>query len=96
MRDGCPVRVAGAVICRQRPGTAKGAVFVSLEDETGIASCILYSDRFERYRLTVTQEHYLIVSGRLQRKDGVTHIQAIRLSGIPLKALPAVQSYDFH
>ena len=49
-----------------------------------------------RYRLTVTQEHYLIVSGRLQRKDGVTHIQAIRLSGIPLKALPAVQSYDFH
>ena len=96
MRDGCPVRVAGAVICRQRPGTAKGAVFVSLEDETGIANCILYSDRFERYRLTVTQEHYLIVSGRLQRKDGVTHIQAIRLSGIPLKALPAVQSYDFH
>ncbi len=76
----CPaneeVEIAGMVICRQRPGTARGVVFVSLEDETGIANAILHASFFEKHRLVVTQERFLRIRGKLQRHQGVIHVLA--------------------
>jgi error-prone DNA polymerase len=69
------VRVAGCVISRQRPGTAKGFVFLSLEDETGIANIILTPDIFEQNRLVVTRSRYLNIQGKLQNQDGVIHVK---------------------
>ena len=82
--DGRPgndrVRVAGRVISRQRPGTAKGFVFLSLEDETGIANIILAPDVFEQNRILVTRSRFLEVEGKLQNQDGVIHVKAQRLA----------------
>jgi len=88
------VRVAGAVIVRQRPATAKGFVFLSLEDETGIANVIIEPDVFERYRLMLVEESFLLVEGVLQNVDGVISVKAARLE--PLAALAAIESHDFH
>jgi error-prone DNA polymerase len=74
------IRIAGRIICRQRPGTAKGFVFLSLEDETGIANIILTPDVFERFRLPATRGRYMLITGRLQNQDGVVHIKAQSLS----------------
>jgi DNA polymerase III alpha subunit len=74
------VRIAGCVIARQRPGTAKGFVFLSLEDETGIANIILTPDLFERERLTVTCHRFLHIHGLLQNNDGVVHVKAKTLA----------------
>lgn len=93
---GREVTVGGAVICRQRPGTAKGVVFVSLEDETGIANCIVYPPLFEARRLVITREPYLQVRGRVQRADGVTHLMARRVDPLVVGELPAAASHDFH
>jgi error-prone DNA polymerase len=90
-----PVRVAGCVIARQRPGTAKGFVFLSLEDETGIANIILAPDFFERNRIIVTRSHFLEIDGLLQNQDGVIHIKAQRI--LPLEISSAdICSHDFH
>jgi error-prone DNA polymerase len=91
------VRVAGAVICRQRPGTAKGVVFVSLEDETGICNVICHSRFFEENRLLITQEPFLEFDGRLQTRDGVCHVlaSAARRPAALAAALPAEASHDF-
>jgi error-prone DNA polymerase len=70
------VRVAGMVITRQRPGTAKGFVFLTLEDETGIANVIVRPDLFARDRLAIIEEPFLIVDGLLQNQDGVTSVRA--------------------
>jgi error-prone DNA polymerase len=70
------VRIAGRVICRQRPGTAKGFVFLSVEDETGIANVILTPDVFEQNRLVVTRSRFLRVEGKLQNQEGVVHVKA--------------------
>ena len=70
------VRIAGRVIARQRPGTAKGFVFLSVEDETGIANVILTPDVFEQNRLVVTRSRFLIIQGKLQNQDGVVHVKA--------------------
>lgn len=94
--DGRTVCVAGAVICRQRPGTAKGVVFVSLEDETGIANCIVYPKLFEKMRLCIVQEPFLRIIGRLQRAEGVTHVKAWRIEPLFAEDLPAGASHDFH
>ena len=75
-RQGRLVRVAGMVITRQRPGTAKGFVFLTLEDETGIANIIVRPDLFARDRLTVIEQPFLIVDGVLQNQDGVTSVRA--------------------
>jgi error-prone DNA polymerase len=92
---GRSVRVAGAVIVRQRPGTAKGFVFLSLEDETGIANAILTPDIFERYRVLVLRERFLLVEGRLQNQDGVVSVKVEHL--LPLTASrAAVASHDFY
>ena len=76
VRQGRRIRVAGMVITRQRPGTAKGFVFLTLEDETGIANIIIRPDLFARERLLIVEEPFLLVDGILQNQDGVTSIRA--------------------
>ena len=80
--NGQQVRIAGNVICRQRPGTAKGFVFISLEDETGIVNAIVPPDLFEKLRLTITQEAYLLIEGRVQIAEGTIHVKAERIEGL--------------
>ena len=82
-RHGRRVRVAGAVITRQRPGTAKGFVFLTLEDETGIANVIVTPDLFTEYRRAIVGEPYLLVEGILQIQEGVTAVKADRVTGSP-------------
>ena len=94
-RHGRRVRVAGAVITRQRPGTAKGFVFLTLEDETGIANVIVTPDLFAASRATVVGEAYLLVEGVLQIQEGVTAVKADRLLGLAGSG-PAIDSHDFH
>jgi error-prone DNA polymerase len=81
-RPGRRVRVAGMVITRQRPGTAKGFVFLTLEDETGIANIIVRPDLFARDRLVVVEEPFLIIDGVLQNQDGVTSVRAEQVQGL--------------
>lgn len=76
LRNGRAVTVAGCVIVRQRPGTAKGVVFVSLEDETGISNVVLMPEQFEQQRVTLVTAPYLLVEGTLQSIDGVIHVKA--------------------
>jgi error-prone DNA polymerase len=92
--DGRRVRVAGQVIVRQRPGTAKGFVFLSLEDETGVANVIVRPALFDRERADIVHEPFLLVEGTLQHQDGVISVRATRVR--PLAPLPArVPSHDF-
>jgi error-prone DNA polymerase len=93
--SGKPVRIAGCVIARQRPGTAKGFVFLSLEDETGIANAIITPDVFEQNRVTVIQEQFLLIEGRLQNQDNVISVKAERV--VPLAITQAeTTSHDFY
>ncbi len=94
-QDGEFVRVAGCVIARQRPGTAKGFIFISMEDETGIANVIVTPDLYDRDRLVVTRSRFLLVEGPLQNQDNVIHVKASRLTALSDRALE-VQSHDFH
>lgn len=95
-RNGQRLEVAGAVICRQRPGTAKGFVFVSLEDETGIINMVLTAEFFEENRLVVKQEPFLRFKGRLQNVDKVVHVRAETVSRLYVDGLPESSSHDFH
>ncbi len=76
VKDGQRVSVAGLVLIRQRPGTAKGVVFVTLEDETGVANAVVWKDRFEADRNVVMTASFLVVHGRVQRAENVIHIVA--------------------
>jgi error-prone DNA polymerase len=80
--QGRRVRVAGMVITRQRPGTAKGFVFLTLEDETGVANIIVRPDLFARDRMTIIEEPFLIVDGVLQNQEGVVSIRAEQMYGL--------------
>jgi error-prone DNA polymerase len=92
--DGARVRVAGQVIVRQRPGTAKGFVFLSLEDETGVANAIVRPALFERERAVIVHEPFVLVEGLLQHQDGVRSIRARHVRPLaPLRA--RVPSHDF-
>lgn len=73
---GARVTVAGLVLVRQRPGTAKGVIFVTLEDETGTANIVVWAQVYERFRRAVIAGRLLRVTGRLQREAGVVHIVA--------------------
>jgi error-prone DNA polymerase len=95
-RPGAWVRVGGMVICRQRPGTAKGVLFVSLEDETGIANAIVAPELFERHRLRISEEPFLEIAGQLQKVDGVIHVKARRIEALEIGAALAPRSHDFH
>jgi error-prone DNA polymerase len=94
-RPGRRVRVAGAVIVRQRPGTAKGFVFLSLEDETGIANVIVTPDVFDANKRALVDEPYLIVEGALQNQDGAVSVKADRIDGLRAGG-PEPMSHDFH
>src|SRR5687768_7624404 len=93
-RHGRRVRVAGAVITRQRPGTAKGFVFLTLEDETGIANIIVRPDLFSEQKATIVGEPYLLVEGTLQIQEGVTSVKAERLHSLGGRS-PEIDSHDF-
>ncbi len=96
-RDGDFVRVAGAVICRQRPGTAKGFLFLTLEDETGLVNVIVRPDQFDRFRERLTNAPLLRIDGVLQSKEGVT-VRAMNVSLIneePSEALPRIPVRNF-
>jgi error-prone DNA polymerase len=89
------LRIGGCVITRQRPGTAKGFVFLSLEDETGVANAIVRPDLFHQHRLLLTSERFLAVEGILQNQDNVISVRAERVQ--PLFVTDAAtSSHDFH
>jgi error-prone DNA polymerase len=92
--NGRLVRIAGAVIVRQRPGTAHGFVFMSMEDETGIMNAIVAPATFDRYKFVVLGERYLLIHGVLQNLDGVISVKAGRIE--PLRAGAAPSSHNFH
>jgi error-prone DNA polymerase len=94
-RDGEFVRIAGCIIARQRPGTAKGFIFLSMEDETGIANVIITPDVYERNRLLVTRSKFLMVEGLLQNQEGVIHVKAAKLVTLSVD-VPEIRSHDFH
>jgi error-prone DNA polymerase len=93
-RDGRRVRVAGMVITRQRPGTAKGFVFLTLEDETGISNIIIRPDLYDLDRTTVVRQPFLMVEGVLQHQDGVISVRAERVEAVQGDA--AVDAHDFY
>ncbi len=82
IKDGKRVAVGGVVLIRQRPGTAKGVVFITLEDETGVANAVVWKDRFEADRNTVMTASFLIVHGRVQSAEGVIHVVAERFTDL--------------
>jgi len=93
--SGRRLRIGGCVITRQRPGTAKGFVFVSLEDETGVANAIITPDLFHRNRLLLASERFLAIEGILQNQDNVISVRAERV--LPLFVTKAeTVSHDFH
>jgi error-prone DNA polymerase len=94
-RDGEYVRAAGCVIARQRPGTAKGFIFISMEDETGVTNVIVTPDLYDRDRLVVTRSKFLLVEGPLQNQDKVIHVKAVRLLELSGSGLD-LRSHDFH
>src|SRR6267378_1394433 len=95
-KHGSIVRIAGNVICRQRPGTAKGFVFISLEDETGVSNAIVTPDLFERFRLVITEEAFLLIEGQVQNSDGVVLIKALDIKPLVHERLVGSESHDFH
>jgi len=93
--NGHQVRIGGCVIARQRPGTAKGFVFLSLEDETGVANAIIHPDLFQKNRLLLSSEQFLMVEGILQNQDNVISVKANRVA--PLAITQAeTSSHDFY
>lgn len=96
MPDGRRVRYAGVVICRQRPGTASGVTFMTLEDETGFVNLVLWKPVFERHAIVAKTTGFLGVTGKLQVQEGVTHLVADEL-WVPDVRLPVqTRSRDFH
>jgi len=95
MSNGCKVRVAGWVIVRQRPGTAKGFVFLTLEDETGVANIIITPNLFDQNRLVLVDEPFLLIEGILQHQDNVISVKARRVQPLSF-TVAAAASHDFH
>jgi error-prone DNA polymerase len=89
------VKAAGCVIARQRPGTAHGFVFLSLEDETGIANAIITPDLFDKYRIELVSVRFMLVEGVLQHQDNVISVRAQRISPLEFTAAQT-SSHDFH
>ncbi len=95
-RHGQTLKIAGNVICRQRPGTAKGYMFISLEDETGVSNAIVTPALFEQMRLRITQEAFLVIEGKMQNSDNVLLVKALDIQPLPHEGLLGSHSYDFH
>ena len=97
MPDGRRVHYAGLVICRQRPGTASGVVFLTMEDEAGFVNVVVWSKVYEKFRVLVKTASFLGVSGKLQVQDGVTHLIADAFWRPQVDARPVeIGSRDFH
>jgi error-prone DNA polymerase len=95
LRDRQQVRVAGCVITRQRPGTARGFIFLSLEDETGIANVIVDPEVYRTNRIVVSSERFVMIDGVLQVQDGVIHVKAKTIQPLKMNAIKTT-SHDFH
>jgi error-prone DNA polymerase len=95
LRNGTSVRVGGWVIVRQRPGTAKGFVFLTLEDETGVSNIIITPQLFDRNRLVLVDHPFLLIEGILQNQDNVVSVKARRVQPLSFK-VAAAPSHDFH
>ncbi|NIR43337.1 MAG: DNA polymerase III subunit alpha [Gemmatimonadetes bacterium] len=96
-RSGSRVQVAGVVICRQRPGTAKGVCFITLEDETGFSNFIVYANLFQRYRRTIVRSPVLLIEGIVQNEQEVVNVQARHIEAVvPRAGADAIESHDFH
>jgi error-prone DNA polymerase len=95
LSGGRKIRIAGGVIARQRPGTAKGFVFLSLEDETGVSNAIVNPDLFQQNRLLLSTEQFLVIEGTLQNQDGVISVKASAVSPIRITRAQTT-SHDFH
>jgi error-prone DNA polymerase len=95
-RNGMILSVAGCVITRQRPGTAKGFVFLSLEDETGVVNIIVQPDLYGRYRAACSTAPYLIVKGVLQSISGVVSLKAAEIQELHFTQSAVMESHDFH
>ena len=91
---GTKVRFAGAVIVRQRPGTARGMLFVTLEDETGMAQAVVTPDLMEENRRLIAESAGLIIEGILERRDGSLSVKAEKFW--PIRRLATVPSHDWH
>ena len=95
LRNGTSVRVGGWVIVRQRPGTAKGFVFLTLEDETGVSNIIVTPQVFDRNRLVLVDHPFLLIDGMLQNQDNVVSVKAKHIQPLSFK-VAAAPSHDFH
>ena len=95
MAHGNQATVAGAVITRQRPGTASGLIFLTLEDETGYANVIVMPHVYEEYRQAVLEPKFIRVSGTVQNQDGIVHLKAEHVDALNVSAAP-MASHDFH
>jgi error-prone DNA polymerase len=95
-KHGSTIQIAGNVICRQRPGTAKGFVFVSLEDETGVSNAIVDPDLFEKYRLLITEEDFLVIEGEVQNSENTVLIKTREIKPLAeAEDLVGSESHDF-
>jgi error-prone DNA polymerase len=95
LQHGVKARIAGCVIARQRPGTAHGFIFLSIEDETGISNAIIDPELYERHRSLVTYAKFLLIEGALQNVDRVIHIRARHIEELNVTAA-STQSHDWH
>jgi error-prone DNA polymerase len=95
LRNGTPVRIAGSVVVRQRPGTAKGFVFLSMEDETGIANVIITPQLFQQNRTVIVHNQFLLIAGTLQNQDNVISVKAASIQPLQITKAETV-SHDFH
>ncbi|HEX3156602.1 MAG TPA: error-prone DNA polymerase [Candidatus Angelobacter sp.] len=95
MPNGESAIVAGAVITRQRPGTASGLIFLTMEDETGYANVIVMPHIYEKYRQAVLEPRFVRVSGRVQNQDGIVHLKAEHVEALVVSAAQ-LASHDFH
>ena len=95
LKDGTPVQVAGMVVCRQRPGSAKGFVFLLLEDEFGLANVIVRPHLYEAERSLVRGEPFVVVQGTLERRDGTLNVSARRISALATPQAIAPEAHNF-
>jgi error-prone DNA polymerase len=93
--DGKQIELAGLVVCRQQPGTARGFVFMVVEDEFGLVNVIVRPDLYEKQRLIVRGEPFVIVKGEVQRRDGVTNLMAESFSALSVGEGLAPASHNF-
>jgi error-prone DNA polymerase len=95
MPHGRAATIGGCVITRQRPGTAKGLIFMTLEDETGNSNVIITPDFYEKNRANVLYERFVQVSGKVQNQDGIVHLKAEAIRPLVISSAE-ISSHDFH